>query len=306
MHRLIALVLTAAFVVLFPVQAMAAKADVAGALAYVPKDAISVVTADLEAVKQSKLFAFGKAAFLSEEKSAKKKIAELKKATGFDVWRDVHAAVVTFGPEFAKDDDQFAIIAHTTISEKKVVAFAKKKGGKLELKQGPSGPFYLLGKRKEGAIAFRGNIVILAGAKFMPKVLKKQGMGAKLKGLISKYKSRNIAAAVNVTPALAKQLKREDKALGEVTSAAAGLDIRSGAALNAEAKFKNAKTPKKIANMANQGLAELKADKSVKKMGIGSMLHKVKLSAVGPTLKGSIKLSQSDLNKLEKLLKNFL
>ena len=306
MHRLLTLILTATFLLLIPAPAMAAKGDLSGALAFVPRDSFAVVTADLEDVKRSALFKMAKQTFLAEEKSAKKDLAELKKKTGFDVWRDIHAAVVAFDKDFPKDDDRFALIAHATYDEKKLMAFAKSKGGKMELKQGPSGPYYLLGKRKDGALAFRGKFIILAGADMMPLVLKKQGLNAKVRGLLAPYKARDIAMAMEVIPAIAKKLAREDKMLKDAKSIAAGLDLRSGADLKADAGFATAAAPKKMANMANQGLAELKNDKSTKKMGLDGLLSKVSVRAVGRKLEGQMRLSNGDLQKLEELLRGLL
>lgn len=306
MHRLLTLILTAAFVLLVPAQALAAKGDLQGALAFVPRDSFAVVTADLEDVKKSALFNMAKQTLLAEEKSAKRDLAELKKKTGFDVWRDIHAAVIAFDKDFPKDDDRFALIAHATYDERKLMAFAKGKGGKMQLKQGPSGPYYLLGKRKDGALAFRGKYIILAGAKIMPTVLKKQGMGAKVRGLLAPYKSRDIAMAMEVIPTIAKQLAREDKMLKDAKTVAAGLDLTSGADLKADAGFATATTPQKLANIANQGLAEIAKDESAKKMGVDGFLRKISVRAVGRKLEGRVKLSNGDLKRLEKLLRGLL
>lgn len=306
MHRLLTLILTAAVLLLVPAPAMAAKGDLQGALAFVPRDAFAVVTADLEGVKRSALFKMAKQTLLAEEKSAEKDLAELKKKTGFDVWRDIHAAVVAFDKDFPKDDDRFALIAHATYDEKKLMAFAKSKGGKMELKQSPAGPYYLLGTRKEGALAFRGKFIILSGAEIMPTVLQKQGLGAKVRGLLAPYQSRDVAMAMEVIPAVAEKLAREDKMLKDAKSIAAGLDLRSGADLQTEAEFATATTPKKLANMANQGLAEIKKDKSTQKMGLDGFVSKISVRAVGRKLEGAVKLSNGDLTKLERLLRGLL
>ena len=306
MHRLLTLILTAAFLLLVPTTALAAKGDLQGALAFVPRDSFAVVTADLDDVKKSTLFKMAKQTLLAEEKSAKKDLAELKRKTGFDVWRDIHAAVVAFDKDFHKDDDRFAIIAHATYDEKKLMAFAKSKGGKMELKQSASGPYYLLGKRKDGALAFRGKFIILAGAKMMPTVLQKQGLGAKVRGLLAPYQSKDIAMAMEVIPAVAQKLAREDKMLEDAQSVAAGLDLKAGADLQADAGFATPTTPKKLANMANQGLAELKKDKSTQKMGLDGFLSKVSVRAVGRKLEARVRLSNCDLTELEKLLRGLL
>lgn len=305
MYRLVLLLLTSALLLVAP-RARAAKPDIAGALAYVPSDSFAVVTADLEKVKRSTLFAMVKQAFLAEEKEAKRGLDKLKKSTGFDLWRDAHAVVVAFGKDFTKDDDQFAAIIQAEMDEARVVDFVKKEGDEIEKTQSAQGPYYLLGRRKEGALAFRGQYVILAGAKMMPDVLKRQGLGLKVKQLLAPHKSRGVAFAVDVTPAIAKELARKDKTFADAKSFAGGLDLTSGADLRIEAGFSNAQAPRKLAQVANQGLAEARSDKQAQKMGLDQFLSKIQVRAFGTKLRADAKLSNGDLKKLDQILRGLL
>jgi len=306
MHRLLTLILTASLLLLAPAQARAATGDIKGALAYVPRDSFAVVTSNLEGLKKAALFAMVKQTLLREEKSAKKNLAELERKTGFDVWRDIHAAVIAFDKDFTKDDDRFVAIMHATYDQQKLVSFVKSEGGKLQLKQSPSGPYYLLGSRKEGALAFRGKFIILAGAVLMPEVLRKQGLGAKVRGLWAPHQSEDIAVAVDVIPDVAKKLAREDRMLKDAKAITAGLNLRQGADLKVEATFANASVPNQLSKMANQGLAEIKSDKSTQKMGLDKFLSKVSVRAAGRLLKGRATLSNGDLKKLDGLLRGLL
>ncbi|MCA9623670.1 MAG: hypothetical protein KC731_31830 [Myxococcales bacterium] len=308
MTRLTSLFIALAALLFVSSTASASPGDVSDALAHVPSDSFAVLTADLDSVKTTAIFDKIKQTFLKEEKDAKKELAELKKATGFDPWRDVHAAVLAFPPEFLKNDDNFVAVIRADVDEAKVLAYMKSKGGKVEQKQSKSGGnYYLLGDRKKGAMAFRGKLVFVAGAQVIERALASRTAPAPLRRVLGKFEKSDIGLAIRAIPELTKKLKKEDPMLADAKDLAAGLDLAAGGlALEAVASFSNTSTPKKIADLANDGLKKGQADKSVKEMGFDTLLGKIKVEARGTKLEGNASLTKSEVDRVMKTLEKLL
>ena len=307
-HRLIRRVLMVTLLLLSPLGAVAgaSAADIKGALEYVPRDSFSVTVADIDKVKKSPLFAKARGLLFQEEPKAKKNLAKLKAATGFDPFRDVRSVVVAFGEDFVKDDDQFVIIFEATVNERRFLDFIAKEGGKFKKKTGPHGSYYVLGRKGDGRAAFRGKFLIMGGEKSFKKAMQKQGMNPRLRAELDKFSGHDVASVMKANAAVRKDMGREIKGLAELDSVAAGLNLHNGIGLTAVAQFLSAKPAQQLAKMANMGLDELKADKQIKKMGLTAMIAKIKVAAIGKKLKGSLKLSATDVNKLTKLIDKFL
>ena len=301
--RLARRVLVAAVLLFVPLLTSTAfGADLQGALKFVPADSMAVITVNGDKVKASPLFAKAQKMLFAEEPKAKKNLNKMKKATGFDVFRDVKSAVIAFGPRIDKDDDDFVAIIEAKISEKKIVAFIKKEGGKIK-KVGNS---YQLGRKGDGRMAFSGKYVVVGGEKAFARAMKKQGGNAALNAELKQFSGKDVAAAAILTPKMKKQLAREDKAFGKLNSIAAGLNVTGGLNLEAVGTFASAKPASKLANIANKGLTEVKKAREVKRMKVGGMLNKINVSSNGKKLTGKLRLTQRDVSKLIELLETFL
>jgi len=296
--RSLRLVLATALCLFIPLwAATAAAADIKGALQYVPNDAFAVVGVDGDKLRTSPLYK--KAIQIAlKEPGAKKDLERLRKATGIDVLKHIRSVVVAFDPNVVNDDDQFLAVIEVPANEAKVLAFMKKEGAKYEAKMGPAGKYYLLGRKKDGAMAFRGKYIILGAKPVFDKAMRKTGPSFKLKTQLNKVSGRTAFVAADVPYKLRQKLAREDKNLGEVQSFAAGADLTMGLKLDAYAKLASAAAASKLSQMANMGLKEARKAPEVKQLGLASLLNGISVSAQGPNLNGKVQISSADLNKL--------
>ena len=296
-------ILAAALLLFIPLLSLsAAAADVQGAMSYVPNDSFAVLSLDVDAIKTTQVVTQLTNMVFSNEPEAKKKIDQLKKEAGLDIFRDIHAVVLGFGSKFVQDDDQFVLVAEATVDEARLVSFITKEGGKIQSANGPSGKYYELGRKRDGRMAFRGKFVILCGDKVFDDVMKKTGPKPSLTTLWKKNASRNVALAAEVIPELRKDLERKDKSFGQLQTISAGLNVTDGVDLMGLARFATSKPAQTLAQMVNQELGGVKNDKEVQKMGLAKILNGIRIASAGRDLTASVKVTGADLNRLLGLL----
>lgn len=296
--RSLRLVLAAAVCLLIPLwAATAAAADIKGALQYVPNDAFAVAGVNGDQLRKSPIYQ--KAVQIAlKEPGAKKDLARLRKATGIDVLKDIRSVVVAFDPKVVRDDDQFLAVIEVPVNQAKVLAFMQQEGAKYATKVGPSGKYYLLGRKQDGAMAFRGKYVIIGSKDVFDKAMRKTGPGFKLSTKLRKVSGKPLFAAGEVPPKLKKKLTREDKNLGQLQSFAAGADLAAGLTLDAFATFATAAAANKLQQMANMGLKEARNQPEVKQLGLASVLNGISITGAGRNLNGKLRISSKDLNQL--------
>ena len=162
-------VLFLAVILLLPSWTRRAEASGA-ALQFVPSDAMAVMGVDFDKLRASAMHRLLEQA-LKKDKTVLKNIQELKKETGFDVFKDIHGLTVVVPEAVLKDDNQFAIIIEANVNEAKMVKFIETKDGKsMPKRTGANGDFYELDGGKAG-MAFRGKFVVIGGMAWLEKPL---------------------------------------------------------------------------------------------------------------------------------------
>jgi hypothetical protein len=293
-------------VVLFLIPLRAWAGDVQGALAYVPTDSIAVVGADVDKVRASPLFAPLYQEFLKES-GARKKLTEIATHTGVNIQRDIHGIVAAFPPTFPQDDDEFVIIVEAKVNEARLIAYAKKEGAEIQRKDSPAGPYYAL-DGGDGAMAFRGNFVIIGGQKTFQKALRAaKGRSAKTHGKLAARLALVSNHDVFGVADLPQKLRQESKGVlpggGEVRAAMATIDLRRGVLVNAKTTTNSAKTASQIADMAQAFIDESRRDPSLKKQGLDGYLSLLKVQASGADIEAKLSLTNSQVRRLVGLLK---
>jgi len=284
----------------------AEAANLAAALRYVPGDAMAVGTVDVSKLQRLPLYRKMQQRFYAEEPDAKKEIDELKRATGFDPFRDIKGLVVAVGPDFEQDDEQFVVIAEARVSEPRMIAFMKKKGATPQLRNDARlGRWYELAGGEAG-LAFRGPHVIFGGKKTFIAALAKKGPDPKIKKLIAPYLIKDLGFAALVPAELKKNARREMPELGDVETIRGGGSLQNGLDLELFAGFNSATSASKIADIANQFLDRARQSPEVARTGLGKYASKLQLIALGKDIKASIKLTRAEVDELVKLVDTLL
>jgi hypothetical protein len=306
MNKHLRLVLAAALLLFVPfVPRQAQAADINGALAYAPSDSFAVSGVHGDKVKRSQLYKKVLAALLSKKRD-KKKLDELKRETGFDPRTDIKSIVAAAPSDVLQDDDAFVVIAEARINERRMLAFMKKEGKKVHKKKGRHGSYYLLGKRQEGALAFRGKFVIVAGAVIIDKALAKQGLAPKIGRAVSRLKRRHVFAVFQPPAKIRREMAKEVPAFGQANLITGGLDIAAGAKLDVVASFDSAKAAQQAELIANEGLKRGAQDRKLKRMKLDGLVNQIKLRRVGRDLQGSLTVSGQQMDRMIKMLTMFL
>ena len=275
----------------------ASAANVSASLRFVPRDAILIAGVDGDRVQTTSLYK----TFLSlamQDADVKGGLAEFEEATGFDATKDVRSLVVALSDSFTKDDDNFVLIADAKLSEAKTLAFLKKKGAKFTTVRTRRGTHHLLGRKKKGFLAFRGRHVILGGAKQLQAVLAKKGPKRSLLASLATVKHRHVFIAMEPNAELQKKMAREHQSLGKLRTMAAGLDLTKGAKLNVNARFADAASAASFHDMVTKGVAQLAKSRQSKRMGFDAILKSIKLNKRGASLRGSLTLTQKQVDDI--------
>jgi len=299
---LVALVAT---LVIPSIASQAEAANLAAAMRYVPADAMGMGTLDVSKLQRLPLYKKLQQRFYAEEPDAKKEVDALRKATGFDPFRDVRGLVVAVGPDFEKDDDQFVVIAEARVSEPRMVAYIKKKGGELKVHNDRLGRWYELAGGEAG-LAFRGPHVILGGMKTFKAAMAKKGPPAKLKQLISPYLVKDLGFAAVIPASVKRDARREMSELGDIETVRGGGSLQNGLDLELLAGFDKATSASTLANLANQFLDRARQSPEAAQTGLGKFANKLQLIAIGKEIKASIKLTRTELDELVKLIESLM
>jgi len=292
------LVLAAALFLFIPLWAVnAAAGDVKGALRYVPSNAFAVVGVDGDQVKKSVLYK--KAVEIAlKERGAKRELEKLRKATGINLLRDIRSLVVAFDPQVLQDEDKFLAVVEVPVNQAKVLAFMRQEGATVEQRHGMGGTYYLLGRKQDGALAFRGKFIVVGARDVFERGMKKTGPGFKLAAQLRKVSSRALFAAADTPKSLQKKLAREDKNLGQLQALAAGADVSLGLKLDAFAQMATAAAARELEKMATMGLNQARKQPEVQQFGLGKVLNGITITAQGRELSGKLRLSSADLRNL--------
>ncbi len=286
--------------------ANASAANINASLRYVPNDSYMVAGMHGDRVQTTSLYkTLVKLAL--QEKEIKDGLAEFKTATGFDATKDVRSVVVAASPKRKGEPDNFVVIVDAKLSEAKLLAFLKSKKAKLETVKTAQGTHHLLGSgRHRGFLAFRGQHVLIGGAAMMPRVMRKQGPKPSVAVALSKVKNRHLFIAMEPTADIRKKWSRQQKELADLRLLTAGLDLTRGAVLTSDARFASAASAKSLEKLAKDSMAQMSGSRQAKKMGMDQMVKGVKLQRVGSTLRGSVKLSQKQVDDLLTMASKFL
>lgn len=298
-------VVVAVVLLLIPVRGWAF--DVGGALAYVPSDSMAVVGADLDRVRTSPLFAQLYQSWLAES-GMQSKVAEIRAQTGLDLRRDLHGVVAAFPRTFPQDDDEFVIVVEADVDEARVVAYAKQQGAEIERKSSPLGPYYAL-DGGDGAMAFRGKLVIIGGKKTFQRALAaKRGRSASTQGRLAArlgtVSQHHLFAVADLPPEVRKESSSMLPGQGEIRAVAATLDVSGGLQLHAKATTDAAQTARQIVGLLQAFIDEAKSDRTMKKQGLDGYLSLVSLHAAGADIEASVVLTTAQVQRLIHLAKS--
>lgn len=281
--------------------------DVRSALSYVPSDSLAVVAADIDQLRASPLFRplFDR---IVRETGAAQELAEIQKAAGIDLRRDVRSLVVAFPPEFVKDDDELILIVEAPIAQQRMLAYLRKEGVKVQRKHGPGGAYWVVG-RGEPSLAFRGRYLILGGRKALPQSLEAaRGRSVLHAGALSarlrKMGTRHGAfALVELPPKISKKLSKGLPGGGRVDAVQVTLDARGGLKLAAAATTSSPKTAQQLLSLAKPTVAQLGSMKEARQLGLDQLLSKLRWSVRGPDLAADMSLSAAEVQTLVKALR---
>ncbi len=305
MHRHpLRFLLVIAVLLLLPSWARQAHATGA-ALQFVPSDSMAVVGIDFDKLRTTAVQKTVEQA-LRKDKDAIKNIEELRKETGFDVFKDIHGLTVVLPEEVLKDDNQFVMILEANINEAKMVKFIEKKDGKaLPKKSGANGDFYELDGGRAG-LAFRGKFVIIGGMATFEKAIGKNDPAQVFPTLRASVEKEMLWIAGSTTVVSRQKLGKQDANAGKLESFAAGLSIPSGAKMKASAHFSDAAAADTLAKLMTKGLAELGNDSTMQQMGLAELASRVTVSANGSDLSISVDLTKGQIEKIAKSIQALL
>jgi hypothetical protein len=277
-------------------------ADLKAAMEYVPADAFAVMALDAVAARSSPLVTESMKLLMSDD-DARRELGELRTETGFDPLQHIDGLVVAVVD--AKDsDDKVVAIGEVTIDEAKVIAFAKKKGTKVETKRGAGGSYYLLDG--DTAVAFRGKHVIVSGPVTIERALKKKGPKASLKSALAQNEQRTFFFAVEPNREMKKDLERESKELGTLKLVQGGVDLGSGFDGTLLGKLASAAAARRAADFFNAQLTEAKQSREMQMLGLGQILGKIVIGAKGSDVTVSLALSNDEIRSLMATLRRLL
>ena len=296
--RLLTAVITLLFGAL--ISSPAHAADMKRMLRFAPQDSQAIVGADIDRLRAWKHFGTLIDSAIRETggQSALRK-AEL--ALDINIRKDVRGFVVAFGPTFAQDDDQFVIMMQAPVNEQSTVAFIKQEGAKVTRQQGLGGHFYDIDG--DAGLAFRGDIVILGGAKTFRKAM--TGGGGALPRLRSRVDSGELFVAARVPTELQQKLAREMPELGDLKNVVASLSVNGGQRLvfDSTFDFSNAHSPRMLADEFNKQLRQLSGEQFIRDLGLAKFLSRPDIKAVGNELRIEMRLRGRDLDQIFKALR---
>jgi len=283
----------------------ARAADISGDLAYVPATAFAVVGVDGDRLRRSPVYRRAIRLTMADRGIAKE-LKELRSAIGVDLLAQTHAVLFAFDPKVVTDEDHFVMIAEARVSESRLVGFIRSKGTKLEPKQGPSGRYYLIGKRGKGALAVRGGRIILGGRDSFARALQKRGPSAALRTALGRVRGHDLFVAALPTPAVRRKLEREHRGFGAVDRLVASADLNAGLRLAMAARMLRAAAARDLAAEANRTLSQARGEKQTGKLGLLGLISAIQITSSGRELRARIDLPAKELAGMLSMIETLL
>lgn len=270
-------------------------ADLKGAHAFGTADTMAFGSVNLEQLRKSALFTFAKLAIAGQGDFVKAR-EEIKKETGFDLLDDPKSASFFVGNGFPANDDLFVLVVEADkMDEKKILAFAGKKGAKISDAKcaGKGGEYHEIDGK--GGMAFRGNFALLGGKDMLCKALAKGGFGTALKGAAAGLDLGWTFSGAAIPEA--KMLAGAPPQLKTLKWANANFNLSGGAELKATGSFKGKKDAAKTRNFAKKQLKGFKASPQAKGMPVN--LDNLKIGGKGKTVTVGMKVSPDEMKALQ-------
>ncbi|HHH11430.1 MAG TPA: hypothetical protein ENK23_05080, partial [Sorangium sp.] len=285
--------------------ASARAADVSASFQYLPDKAIAVAGVHGDKVRHSSLYK----TFLrlvTQRREVERGLAEFERATGFDATKDVRSLVLGVADSFTSNSDNFVLVADAKLDEAKVLAFMRKKGAQFKTLRTRTGVHHLLGRKQDGFLAFRGRHIILGGVEQLGVLAgaghrgmtARRGPQRSMSRALVRLKKRPLFLVVEPNAALKKRLAHTHEDFGKLTTFSVGLDVTGGAKLDMAARFASAASAANIHDLATGALKRVSNSRQSKRMGFAAIVKSVRLSKHGPTLRGSLRLTQKQLDNL--------
>jgi hypothetical protein len=281
------------FSLLIPAPAWAG--DVAGALSFVPSDAFAVLGGHVERLRRSPHADRLLKELLDGEEA---KLEELKKQTGFDLRRDVRAALIAVRPKAGGRGEHSVVIAEAAIEEAKLVAFLRRQGKKVEARKGPGGTFYRTGSND--ALALRGGFVIAGDEPAVRAALSKRGPSPELTQLLKSVQQRDLFFAARPTAEQRRELARDKPELAEMRSLRGGADVGTSLRADAVLEVASPEAARRLHRQAQAALAVIGMTPEAR--DFSDILNALTIEASGREVRARLQLSQAQLKRLLDLL----
>jgi len=305
-RRLIRCAFAVALALVLSLAGAAARAsDVKAALSFVPADAAVVMGVDFDKTRTSPLYRSAVKALLSQP-DVKTQLDELRKATGVDPLADIHLLLAAFPAEVLNDEDQFLILAQARVSEARLVTYAQAQGAPIRPTTVGSGKMYLIGNRDDGALAFRGELVLLGSRRMVENALAQTGPSSALGTHLAKLSSRPLFAAAVPTVEMRKKLAHEVNELSQLQSLGLGMDLTKGLTADGWGSFATAAAAKRASTLLSQGLQSARTDSGAQQIGLAPLFDAISVDAVGADVTLRIALAPADLDRIQKKLDGLL
>ena len=279
------------------------------ALKLVPKETGILVSVNLDKLRGSK--PWDRLTKLRDsEPTTKQKYDDLVKGLGFDPLADGKMVTIAVPQDTSKAKEDFAMVfeSNKVIDEKKFVAYAtetakKEGGGELQTEQYGGKTLYGNSKKEDSWLVFLSDkTLVVAGKDSAKKVVDldaKKGDGADKNAELMAMVGRTDKAAGMWAAGMVPADKRSQVAPGAtISGGAVSVDLSGGFSLRGEADAASADEAKKLAETANQQIAQAKANPMLAMMGFAAPVEATKVSADGKAIKVETKLDQAKFDEL--------
>ena len=294
--RYLILTVLAAFVMAFSsISTDAIADDGKAALKVAPKETTGVVAINIERIKTSPAYKTVMAA-LSADADFQKALKEAKEKIGLDLEKDINSIVILLPANVA--EGQMLVVASGNFDQAKIMAAAKAEGG---VEETVGGQVIVKDADGKGAVAFAGGLVLF-GTEPMVKSALSSG-GAIASGGVSKLMSAvDTSKDLWVAMEVPASLKGLDPTLKDINSVTASLDLSAGLGLKLTVDTTSADQAKKLAEMANAGLAQAGKDPTLASMGLAAAVGRTKIAAAGSAINVDVSVTGAELEAIQKTI----
>ncbi len=294
--RYLILTVLAAFVMAFSsISTDAIADDGKAALKVAPKETTGVVAINIERIKTSPVYKTLMTA-LSADAEFQKALKEAKDKIGLDLEKDINSIVILLPANVA--EGQMLVVASGNFDQAKITAAAKAEGG---VEETVGDQVIIKDKDGQGAVTFAGGLVLFGTLPMVKSAL--SSGGAIASGGVSKLMSAvDTSKDLWVAMEVPASLKGLDPTLKDINSVTASLDLSAGLGLKLAVDTTSADQAKKLAEMANAGLAQAGKDPTVASIGLAAAVGRTKIAAAGSAINVDISITSAELEAIQKTI----